>query len=123
MKKAGMEMNPDNIFSVQGQELRGKAKRITAKKQEIYIKGRLGLVIDGTGKDFAKLQKQARALEAIGYDTSMIFVNTDLDTALERNRQRARSLPDKEVEAYWKKQYRRTSEHSKRSSVRKTLLL
>ena len=60
MKKAGMEMNPDNIFSVQGQELRGKAKRITAKKQEIYIKGRLGLVIDGTGKDFAKLQKQAR---------------------------------------------------------------
>ena len=101
MKKAGMEMNPDNIFSVQGQELRGKAKRITAKKQEIYIKGRLGLVIDGTGKDFAKLQKQAKT-EAIGYDTSMIFVNTDLDTALERNRQRARSLPDKEVEAYWK---------------------
>ena len=102
MKKAGMEMNPDNIFSVQGQELRGKAKRITAKKQEIYIKGRLGLVIDGTGKDFAKLQRQAKSLEAIGYDTSMIFVNTDLDTALERNRQRARSLPDKEVEAYWK---------------------
>jgi hypothetical protein len=24
MKKAGMEMNPDNIFSVKGQELRGK---------------------------------------------------------------------------------------------------
>lgn len=102
MKKAGMEMNPDNIFSVQGQELRGKAKKMTAKKQELYIKGRLGLVIDGTGKDFSKLQKQAKALEALGYDTSMIFVNTDLDTALERNRERARTLPDKEVELYWK---------------------
>jgi deoxyadenosine/deoxycytidine kinase len=32
----------------------------------------------------------------------MIFVNTDLDTALKRNRMRARSLPDKEVESYWK---------------------
>ena len=58
-------------------------KRITAKKQEIYIKGRLGLVIDGTGKDFGEVFKNKQSTEAIGYDTSMIFVNTDLDTALE----------------------------------------
>lgn len=102
MKKAGMEMNPDNIFSTQGQELRGKAKKLTAMKQAAYIKGRLGLTIDGTGKDFAKVKKQAQTLQQIGYDVSMIFVNTDLDTALQRNRERARSLPDKEVETYWK---------------------
>ena len=102
MKKAGMEMNPDNIFSTQGQELRGKAKKLTAMKQAAYIKGRLGLTIDGTGKDFAKVKKQAQTLQQIGYDVSMIFVNTDLDTALQRNRERERSLPDGEVEKYWK---------------------
>ena len=102
MKKAGMEMNPDNIFSTQGQELRGKAKKLTAMKQAAYIRGRLGLTIDGTGKDFAKVRKQAQTLQQIGYDVSMIFVNTDLDTALQRNRERARSLPDGEVEKYWK---------------------
>ena len=102
MKKAGMEMTPDNIFSTQGQELRGKAKKLTAMKQAAYIRGRLGLTIDGTGKDFAKVRKQAQTLQQIGYDVSMIFVNTDLDTALQRNRERARSLPDAEVEKYWK---------------------
>ena len=29
MKKAGMEMDPDNIFSVKGQEIRGKAKKLS----------------------------------------------------------------------------------------------
>ena len=102
LKKAGLTTTPDDIFSVKGQELRGKAKKLTAKKQEIYIKGRLGLVIDGTGKDFEKVQRQAKALEGIGYDTAMIYVNTDLETALQRNRDRDRTLPDDEVESMWK---------------------
>ena len=102
MKKAGMEMNPDNIFSVKGQEIRGKAKSLTSKRQARYIEGRLGLVVDGTGKDPDKISTQAQKLKTLGYDVAMIFVNTDMDTALERNRQRERSLPDKEVEVYWK---------------------
>ena len=102
MKKAEMEMTPDNIFSPKGQELRGKAKRLTGNKQTRYIKGRLGLVVDGTGKDPEKIANQARQVQKLGYQAAMIFVNTDLDTALKRNRMRARSLPDKEVESYWK---------------------
>ena len=101
MKKAGMEMDPDNIFSVQGQELRGKAKKLTAAKQAMYIKGRLGLCIDGTGKDTAKLTNQAKELKKLGYDVAMIFVNTDLATAQARNQARARTLPADEVEKYW----------------------
>ena len=31
----------------------------------------------------------------------MIFVNTSLDIAQERNRQRSRTLPEKEVETMW----------------------
>jgi hypothetical protein len=102
MKKAGMEMNPDNIFSVQGQELRGKAKNLTGTKQSMYIKGRLGLVIDGTGKDPRKISKQAIQLRALGYDVAMIFVNTDLDTAISRDAQRSRTLGAKGVTDYWK---------------------
>lgn len=101
MKKAGMEMDPENIFSVKGQEIRGKAKALTGKKQQLYITGRLGLVIDGTGKDYTKIKKQKDQLEKLGYETAMIFVNTDKQTALDRNNARDRSLPDKEVEAMW----------------------
>ena len=42
MRKGGMEMSPDNIFSPKGQEIRGKAKKLTGTKQARYIKGRAG---------------------------------------------------------------------------------
>jgi len=101
MKKAGIALDPEGIFSDKGQELRGKAKTLTGKKQELYLKGRLGLVIDGTGRDIEKLKKQAKTMKAMGYDVAMIFVNTDKETALQRNRDRERSLPDAEVAKMW----------------------
>ena len=102
MKKASMEMNPENIFSVKGQELRGKAKNLTDIKQTMYLKGRLGLVIDGTGKDPVKVADQAKILQKLGYDVAMIFVNTDLETAISRDAQRARTIGAKGVTEYWK---------------------
>ena len=102
LKKAGLTMDPEDIFSVQGQDVRAKSKALTGKKMERAVEGRLGLVIDGTGKDYAKIKKQVDMLRKVGYAVAMIFVNTDLDTALERNRNRARSLPDPEVEKMWK---------------------
>ena len=102
LKKAGLSMDPEDIFSVQGQEVRAKSKALTGKKMERAVEGRLGLVIDGTGKDYTKIKKQVDLLRKIGYSVAMIFVNTDLDTALERNRNRARSLPDSDVEKMWK---------------------
>ena len=102
LKKAGLSMDPEDIFSVQGQDVRAKSKALTGKKMERAVEGRLGLVIDGTGKDYAKIKKQVDMLRKVGYAVAMIFVNTDLDTALERNRNRSRSLPDPEVEKMWK---------------------
>ena len=102
MKKAGMEMSSDNIFSVKGQEIRGRAKALTGKKQARYLKGRLGVVVDGTGKDFEKVKKQAQAMKALGYDIAMIFVNTDLDTAIARDEARDRTIGEVEVTNYWK---------------------
>jgi len=101
MQKAGMTMDPEDIFSDKGQMIRGKAKALTGRKQVMYITGRLGLVIDGTGKDYNKIKSQRDQLEKLGYETAMIFVNTDKETALERNRQRDRSLPDDQVIKMW----------------------
>ena len=102
LKKAGLTTNPEDIASAQGQAARVTAKRLTGKKMELALNGRLGLIIDGTGKDFAKIKKQVDDLRAIGYAVAMIFVNTDMDTALERNSARSRSLPDEMVVKMWK---------------------
>ena len=102
MKDAGLEMNPENIFSVTGQAIRDKAKGLTAIKKKMLLRGRLGLVIDGTGRDFRKIKEQAIELKTLGYDVAMIFVNTDLDTALERNASRERTLPEPQVVKMWK---------------------
>ena len=101
LKKANLEMTPEVIFSPIGQSIRKDAKELTAKQMKLFLDGRLGLVIDGTGKDFPKIKKQADKLKELGYEVAMIFVNTDVETALNRNRARARSLPDKQVSQMW----------------------
>ena len=70
--------------------------------QANYIEGRLGHIIDGTGKDYSKIQKQVAMLKGLGYDCYMIFVNTSLDTAQQRNSERKRTLPEDEVAKMWK---------------------
>ena len=81
--------------------LRDKAKGLTKKMQGNYINGRLGQVIDGTGKDFDKIEKMKNQYDNLGYDTYMVFVNTSLDTAMERNRMRDRKLDDSMVKKMW----------------------
>lgn len=102
LSSANLEMNPENIFSPLGQELRKGAKLLTKKQMKLILDNRLGIVIDGTGRDYYAIEHQAKSLEYFGYETLMIFVNSDLETALERNRKRSRSLPDNEVDKMWK---------------------
>jgi shikimate kinase len=101
LNDAGLETTPEDIFSDKGQEIRVKAKQTTKRMQGNFLKGRLGVIIDGTGKDYDKIAKQASELQKLGYETYMIFVNTSLDTAQERNRMRQRTLPEAEVEKMW----------------------
>lgn len=101
LKKAGMETTPENIFSVKGQSLRDRASLLTKQRQSGFVNGRLGLVIDGTGKDFDKIRKQKIELEKLGYETDMILVNTNLDTAVSRDKKRARTLGREKVTPMW----------------------
>ena len=81
---------------------RARAKKVTKARQKGYVEGRLGLIIDGTGKDYDKIAKQSIQLRQLGYDTHMIFVNTSLDVALERNAKRSRSVPESIAVRSWK---------------------
>ena len=102
LAKAGLTSAPEDIASAQGQSIRAKAKAITGKQMTMALEGRLGLVIDGTGKDYAKIKKQVDMLRDIGYAVHMIFVNTDLETALDRNDKRPRTLDKDMVTGMWK---------------------
>lgn len=95
-----IDMDDEQVYSKQ-MTVRNLAKKTTNKKMNIHIDGMLPLIIDGTGKDFDKIKNQAEDLKMIGYDVSMIFVNTSLEVAKERNRARERSVDDKIVEKMW----------------------
>ena len=97
LKDVGMATTAKDIYSDEGQAIRDKAKGLIAKQKNTYIDGRLGLLIDGTGKDYNKIKRSSDKLRGIGYDTYMIFVNTSLDVALQRNEARTRSLDEDDV--------------------------
>ena len=81
--------------------IRTRAKKVTKKREQLWVNGRLGLIIDGTAKDLTKLSIKKKKLEDVGYDTYMIFVNTDLDVAIQQNNMRARKLPDEIIRQTW----------------------
>ena len=81
---------------------RKRAKVLTKKRQANYLEGRIGLIIDGTGKDYDKIAEHSIYLRRLGYDTHMIFVNTSLDVALERNAKRERSVRDSVATNSWR---------------------
>ena len=102
LKDAGLSLKMPKSEEEPRDKLRDRAKRVTAARQANYLEGRLGLIIDGTGKDYDKIAKQATQLKQLGYDVHMIFVNTSLETALERNAKRDRTVPRSIATKSWK---------------------
>ena len=102
LKDAGLSLKMPKSEEEPRDKLRDRAKRVTAARQANYLEGRLGLIIDGTGKDYDKIAKQATQLKQLGYDVHMIFVNTSLETALERNAKRERTVPRSIATKSWK---------------------
>ena len=102
LKQAGLSLKMPPEQQEPRDVVRGRAKDITKARQANYLEGRLGVVIDGTGKDANKILGQKSGLEELGYDTYMVFVNTSLDVALQRNAERARSVPEPIVVKAWK---------------------
>jgi len=81
--------------------IRDRSKQVTDKQRKFYEAGRLGMIIDGTGHDYEKLKRMKIHAEKLGYDTHMLFVDTSLKVAHERNKSRDRVLPDDLVSKSW----------------------
>ena len=74
--------------------IRNRAKALTISQLDKYVEGRLGLVIDSTGRDYDMIARHHNMLQQMGYDCYMVFVNTSLEVALARNARRERTIPD-----------------------------
>ena len=88
-----------------GSGMRHFAQDVNRAERDGYMDGKLGMIIDSTGSNFKKVQRQKKSLEDAGYDTYMVFVMTSLETAQKRNKLRAekgdRELPEKIVKKSW----------------------
>jgi cytidyltransferase-like protein len=77
---------------------RTKAKSMTELRQKLALLGRNGLIINGTGDDHAKIKKIKDRLEELGYESSMIMVNTRDEVSASRNVERGqrggRAVPE-----------------------------
>ena len=82
-------------------ELRTNAKALTSRRQDLYAKAKLGLLLDGTGHDYQGIKKQVDLLKELGYDVYMIFVNTAKEIAIQRNQERERKVKEEIVINRW----------------------
>ena len=102
LKKGNLSLNMPDEETYFRDILRKAAKRTTISQLDKYVEGRLGLVIDSTGRDYDMVARQHNMLKQMGYDCYMIFVNTTLDVALARNARRERSIPEYITKTSWK---------------------
>ena len=103
-----IDMMPDDLFRQLTDPkdddysgLRTRTKELSKTRLKLYRQGRLGVIIDGTGHKYKDVKDERQDLIDVGYDTFMIFVNTSLEVAQQRNEERPRVLPKDVVETYW----------------------
>ena len=94
LKKANLSLNMPDEETYFRDIVRKSAKRLTISQLDKYVEGRLGLVIDSTGRDYDMIARHHNMLQQMGYDCYMVFVNTSLEVALARNARRERSIPE-----------------------------
>ena len=103
-----LDVYPDDVFdNITGSKKDGHSgmreftKELATQRKLGYMRGKLGMIIDGTGHSFSKIKAEKKLLEEAGYDTYMVFVNTSLEVAQQRNKERDRVLPEKLVKQSW----------------------
>jgi dephospho-CoA kinase len=98
MDKEGLDKTMPAHENEKKDIVRGRAKNITELRQKLALLGRNGLIINGTGDDVEKITKIKKKLEEIGYDSSMVVVNTADEISKQRNIERGqrggRTVPE-----------------------------
>ncbi len=101
LKKANLSLSMPDEETYFRNIIRNRAKAITITQLDKYVDGRLGLVIDSTGRDYDMIARHHNMLQQMGYDCYMIFVNTSLEVALARNARRERTIPEYITTSSW----------------------
>lgn len=86
-KSMNIQANPNSW-----PKMRDSAHRITANALHNYLNSMLPLFIDGTSSNASNILHRAGILESLGYDVGMVFIDTPLDTALDRADKRERKV-------------------------------
>jgi len=105
MDKKGLDKTMPTSERTKRDLVRGKAKSMTELRQRLAIYGRNGLIINGTGDDVEKIAKIKNRLEELGYESSMVMVNTADDVSMQRNIERGqrggRTVPEEVRKQKW----------------------
>jgi predicted ABC-type ATPase len=84
-----------------------KSSHLIDTKFSTYLDGRLGIVVDKTSWDYNRVSNIKEQLESLGYDTLMIYVNTDINVAKQRAKNRfqstGRHVDDEYIDSVFKK--------------------
>jgi hypothetical protein len=105
MDKEDLDKRMPSSEEKQRNEVRGRAKNVTELRQRLALHGRNGLIINGTGDDPEKIKKIKDKLESLGYESSMIMVNTADEVSKQRNIERGqrggRTVPENIRKEKW----------------------
>jgi len=82
------------------EELTARAFSSMAPSLKIFLKNRLPILVDRTGRDYAKTMQQKKKLESLGYETAMVFVDVKRKVALKRNIERERKMQVKAAKPF-----------------------
>jgi len=105
MDKEKLDKRMPDDEQEQRNAVREKAKTMTELRQRLALQGRNGLIINGTGDDYDKIKRIKEKLEALGYETSMMMVNTADEISKTRNIERGqrggRTVPEDKRKEKW----------------------
>jgi len=105
MDKENLDKTMPDDEEAQRNVIRKKAKDVTEIRHRLAFGGRNGLIINGTGADPKEYADIKKRLEKLGYDTSMIMVNTDDEVSKARNIERGqnggRTVPENIRKKKW----------------------
>ena len=117
MDKKGLDKTMPAAEKASRDQVRGRAKDITELKQRLALKGRNGLIINGTGDDVEKITRIKKRLEELGYETSMMMVNTSDEVSAARNIERGqrggRTVPETIRKQKWDAAQNARTEYAK----------
>ena len=105
MDKKGLDKTMPASEKIERDVTRGRAKSMAELRERLALHGRNGVIINGTGDDPEKIKRIKGRLEELGYDTSMIMVNTKDEVSAMRNVERGqrggRTVPESIRKEKW----------------------